>query len=358
VADAAGTIQLTQTYDPYGTLYASSGTADSTFGWAGEQSDSNSLIYLRARYYNPATGRFLNMDPSRLEMNPYQYAVGNPVMYTDPSGLSPSANCGNWPASLRKLCQRADYTGPIENTPQDALDARFMIYTGITMAAETWPQPGYFTASRLLRHYLHGNGSSLKLNSPGPAFRFDDGILRATLAYRRPSIGALVRPGEAETLDPLLWIFIKDIQESQVENTSIQRNYSGETDGNYKPDDNRPRPHGIGWYSAVGHIDIDGRFNGRFYGSCGEGILSYTATFTIEDDYEWFPNKVTPFPYGITIPHAWALSLEHVNRAHPFTFTLEWTHSDQIYISKDPTMYSSLRDSRFQNERPPKWMID
>jgi RHS repeat-associated protein len=57
------------------------------FFYVGEQTDSSGLIYLRARFYNPSTGRFLNMDPSRQEMNPYQYAVSNPVMYTDPSGL-------------------------------------------------------------------------------------------------------------------------------------------------------------------------------------------------------------------------------------------------------------------------------
>jgi hypothetical protein len=49
--------------------------------------DSTQLLYLRARYYNPANGRFVNKDPSRMENNLYSYARGNPVNRIDPSGF-------------------------------------------------------------------------------------------------------------------------------------------------------------------------------------------------------------------------------------------------------------------------------
>lgn len=78
---------MTQTFDPYSSGYAKSGTGTSSFGFTGEQTDSNGFVYLRARYYNPGMGRFLNTDPSRQEMNPYQYSYSNPTNYTDPSGL-------------------------------------------------------------------------------------------------------------------------------------------------------------------------------------------------------------------------------------------------------------------------------
>lgn len=39
------------------------------------------------RYYDPATGRFTQPDPSKQEANAYLYVSGNPVNMTDPSGL-------------------------------------------------------------------------------------------------------------------------------------------------------------------------------------------------------------------------------------------------------------------------------
>ena len=55
---------------------------------SGEQYDTDlSLYYLRARYYNPTTGRFLNVDPLAGQgQRRYEYAGANPVDGSDPSG--------------------------------------------------------------------------------------------------------------------------------------------------------------------------------------------------------------------------------------------------------------------------------
>jgi len=103
LADPTAGVLLAQTFDPYGNLYASAGAGQSAFGFANEYTDATGLLYLRARYYNPAQGRFLNMDPSRQEQNPYWYVGGNPVLYTDPAGLcadSRALNGGGWPQWL------------------------------------------------------------------------------------------------------------------------------------------------------------------------------------------------------------------------------------------------------------------
>jgi len=62
-------------------------------GWKGEPRDANGQIYLRARYYDPAIGRFLSRDPLPGAMwdpgsqNAYAYAGNNPVTRSDPSGM-------------------------------------------------------------------------------------------------------------------------------------------------------------------------------------------------------------------------------------------------------------------------------
>jgi RHS repeat-associated protein len=84
---AAGTITGTASYGPYGTRTAT-GTAASPFGFAGQYRDPESgLIWMRARYYDPATGQFITLDPQvTLTRSPYSYADGDPTSETDPTG--------------------------------------------------------------------------------------------------------------------------------------------------------------------------------------------------------------------------------------------------------------------------------
>ena len=44
------------------------------------------MYYLRARYYDPTTGRFTQQDPAEDGYNWYVYANQNPVIYTDENG--------------------------------------------------------------------------------------------------------------------------------------------------------------------------------------------------------------------------------------------------------------------------------
>jgi RHS repeat-associated protein len=80
-------------YSPYGEVLSSEGSVESPYQYAGEEFDEETgLLYLRARYYDPETDRFISRDPVRgtldnsLSQNPYAYALDNPVMYSDPSG--------------------------------------------------------------------------------------------------------------------------------------------------------------------------------------------------------------------------------------------------------------------------------
>jgi len=91
LASASGAITDSYIYDPYGQRTAVTGGAASTpFGYAGQYTDAETgFQYLRARYYDPATGQFLTLDPLVDSTgHPYAYAADNPANNTDPSGRS------------------------------------------------------------------------------------------------------------------------------------------------------------------------------------------------------------------------------------------------------------------------------
>lgn len=77
------------TYDSNYDAFGNGGNRSySNLGYCGEYFDNESgLIYLRARYYNPKTGRFINEDPIRDGLNWYVYCGNNPVNRWDPSGM-------------------------------------------------------------------------------------------------------------------------------------------------------------------------------------------------------------------------------------------------------------------------------
>lgn len=59
-------------------------------GALGCMTDSNGLVYMRARFYNPRTLRFLNADPIGFAggMNWYAFVGNNPLIGIDPEGLA------------------------------------------------------------------------------------------------------------------------------------------------------------------------------------------------------------------------------------------------------------------------------
>jgi RHS repeat-associated protein len=93
LTDAGGAITDTYDYDAYGNLINKSGSTANNYLYRGEQFDSDlGLYYLRARYYNPATGRLLGRDPAPGDVtapetfHKFSYAGNNPVNLADPTG--------------------------------------------------------------------------------------------------------------------------------------------------------------------------------------------------------------------------------------------------------------------------------
>ena len=93
LADTTGSLTDEYRYDAFGNLLVQSGVTRNSYLYTGEQYDADlGLYYLRARYLNPASGRFWTMDrfegfpADPISLHKYLYAHGNPVMGLDPSG--------------------------------------------------------------------------------------------------------------------------------------------------------------------------------------------------------------------------------------------------------------------------------
>jgi RHS repeat-associated protein len=89
LAGSSGTVQTSYAYDPYGVTTTSGAANTNTYQYTGRENDATGLYFLRARYYNPAWGRFISEDPIGLDGGPnlYAYVENNPLNWLDPWGL-------------------------------------------------------------------------------------------------------------------------------------------------------------------------------------------------------------------------------------------------------------------------------
>ncbi|MBF0371372.1 MAG: RHS repeat protein, partial [Magnetococcales bacterium] len=153
VTDGSGNIVEKYAYDEFGQVIAME-PADATnpfryVGQYGVMDEDNGLLFMRARYYDTETGRFLSKDPLRGEMvqpgtlNRYVYALGNPMMGIDPKGQSTESwwyKHTSW-ADNEKLINRVkiahnffktvSYLHPASRAVAIAVDAAPVLVSGI-----------------------------------------------------------------------------------------------------------------------------------------------------------------------------------------------------------------------------------
>jgi len=110
LTDSSGIAQNAFAFDAFGNLIASNATPATAYLYCGEQFDSDlGLYYLRARYFNPQTGRFWTMDSFEgnqqdpLSLHKYLYAADNAVNMVDP--------LGKWATFLHKMAIKDDLKG-------------------------------------------------------------------------------------------------------------------------------------------------------------------------------------------------------------------------------------------------------
>ena len=102
LTNASGTVTKTYDYDAFGKETDPDDADENPFRYCGEYYDTESeTYYLRARNYDPSTGRFTQQDSVRgmtiemlngqeiidpLSLNLYTYCYNSPIYYLDPSG--------------------------------------------------------------------------------------------------------------------------------------------------------------------------------------------------------------------------------------------------------------------------------
>ncbi len=95
LASTSGSISISRNFEPYGTIYGSMGSKTTSYGFTSEWMDGNGLVNLRARYYAPISGKFITKDTWQgnlkqpISYNKWLYTNGNPINFSDPSGMFP-----------------------------------------------------------------------------------------------------------------------------------------------------------------------------------------------------------------------------------------------------------------------------
>lgn len=84
------TIQDERSYDVWGSVRSGSSTGRPRGRYCANlghvQDEESGIVYMRARYYEPGSGRFVSEDPAMVEVNAYAYCASNPIQYCDPTG--------------------------------------------------------------------------------------------------------------------------------------------------------------------------------------------------------------------------------------------------------------------------------
>jgi len=93
ILDANSNIIASYYYDVFGVHKTVTGTTNNPYRYAGYMfDDETGLYYLKSRYYDPETARFLQEDTYKgqandpLSLNLYAYVSYNPLKYIDPTG--------------------------------------------------------------------------------------------------------------------------------------------------------------------------------------------------------------------------------------------------------------------------------
>jgi RHS repeat-associated protein len=200
----------TYRYDAFGAIRSHTGGSPNEWLLTGEQLDPTGLYYLRARYYDPATGRFLTQDPLG-SLQPYAYAANNPLRWVDPWGLHDlEATPTPTPVGMIQVCtvspEGCEPTGLWTEIPRGGGGAidwggvvkawwRFRLatdpyYLTYRAAREVVPPAWEFATTRSAQCYGMSAGTALYAGAAVLAYRAENVSEGQALTRRAVALGA------------------------------------------------------------------------------------------------------------------------------------------------------------------------
>jgi len=125
VVEPDGDIKNTIRYDGFGNIiYEADDAFRGRYAFTGREFDvETNLQYNRARYYDPAIGKWISRDPLGFDAgdsNLYRYVMNKPQLISDPSGLAPF----DW-ARARATAKKA--AAELQQNVKDAYEAGFVL---------------------------------------------------------------------------------------------------------------------------------------------------------------------------------------------------------------------------------------
>jgi RHS repeat-associated protein len=130
--------------------------------------------YLRARYYQPTTGRFMSEDSIRSGLNWYTYCGGNPVRFIDPTGLAKYQLGGMQLAPQFEHDHGFEYDLNAKATFGDRWDYATWYTKGRAAQEFGWWLQG---AAAQYLHYMEGSGKDRTINY-SQAYK-DDSVIKS-----------------------------------------------------------------------------------------------------------------------------------------------------------------------------------
>ena len=145
-ADASGNITATFDYAPYGSQAL--GTPPSGPGYTGHVNDPDTgLVYMQARYYDPAVGRFISTDPigpvvgNSFNFNRFAYANNSPVQNIDPDGMCTGSHLSNGDSTCLSTGEFTTQAGSAKSRDARNVDKVFYHLTVSEKVGDAKPSP-------------------------------------------------------------------------------------------------------------------------------------------------------------------------------------------------------------------------